>query len=106
MDGIVFLAAYPAGDISDSELRVLSLYGSSDGVLNMDSFQASMKKAPQDTVYLEIPGGNHAGFGSYGAQKGDNAASISSDGQRKETAAAIGLFFMGEDPAAAISQAE
>ena len=100
VEGIVFLAAYPSGDIADSGLRVLSLYGSNDGVLNMDSFQASRDKAPQDTVYLEIPGGNHAGFGSYGVQKGDNAASISPEEQQKETADAIVLFLTGEDPAA------
>ena len=102
VEGIVFLAAYPSGDMADSGLRVLSLYGTEDGVLNMDSFQASKKKAPQDTVYLEIPGGNHAGFGSYGVQKGDNAALIFSDQQRKETAGAIVLFLKGEDPSAAI----
>ena len=102
IEGVVFLAAYPSGDIAETGLRVLSLYGTEDGVLNMDSFQASRAKAPPDTVYLEIPGGNHAGFGSYGDQKGDNAALISSDQQRKETAGAIALFFMGEDPSAAI----
>ena len=104
VEGIVFLAAYPSGDIADSGLRVLSLYGSNDGVLNMDSFQASRDKAPQDTVYLEIPGGNHAGFGSYGVQKGDHAASISPEEQQKETAGAIVLFLTGEDPADAIKQ--
>ncbi|MEI8199605.1 MAG: alpha/beta hydrolase [Eubacteriales bacterium] len=106
VEGVVFLAAYPSGDITDSGLRVLTLYGSNDGVLNMDSFRSSKDKAPQDTVYLEIPGGNHAGFGSYGAQKGDNAASISPEEQLKETAGAIVLFFNGEDPAAAIAQAK
>lgn len=104
IEGIVFLAAYPSGDIAESGLHVLSLYGTEDGVLNMDSFQASREKAPEDTVYLEIPGGNHAGFGSYGIQKGDSTALISSDQQRKETAGAIVLFLMGEDPAAAITQ--
>lgn len=104
VEGIVFLAAYPSGDITESGLRVLSLYGTEDGVLNMDSFKASKKKAPQGTIYLEIPGGNHAGFGSYGIQKGDNTALISSDQQRKETTGAIVLFLKEEDPAAAITQ--
>jgi len=106
VEGVVFLAAYPSGDMVSSGLRVLSLYGSSDGVLNMDSFQSGKDKAPKDAVYLEIPGGNHAGFGSYGVQKGDNAASISPGEQQREAAGAIVLFFKGEDPAAAIMQAK
>lgn len=32
---------------------------------------------PKDTKFIEIEGGNHAQFGDYGAQKGDNKASIS-----------------------------
>jgi Alpha/beta hydrolase family len=104
VEGIVFLVAYPSGDIAASGFRVLSLYGTQDGVLNMDSYKASKNKTPQDAVYLEIPRGNHAGFGSYGMQKSDNTALISSDQQQKETAGAIVLFLKGEDPPAAILQ--
>ena len=42
-----------------------------------------------------IPGGNHAGFGSYGAQEGDRAAAISQREQVQQTAAAIAAFAAG-----------
>lgn len=102
-DGIIFLASYSSSNISSSKLRVLSLYGSNDGVLNMKSFEAGKSKVPADALYFVIPGGNHAGFGSYGSQKGDNPASISAEEQRKETIAAIVLFINGRDPSAAFS---
>ncbi|MBR3689616.1 MAG: hypothetical protein IKL97_00750, partial [Eggerthellaceae bacterium] len=35
---------------------------------------------------LVIEGGNHAQFGSYGAQEGDGAAAISAEAQRDLTA--------------------
>ena len=37
----------------------------------------SKDKLPSDTTYVEIEGGNHAQFGDYGKQKGDNDAIIS-----------------------------
>jgi len=102
IDGIVFLAAYPSGDIKSTGLRVLSLYGTEDGVLDMASFTEAKSKNPGDTVYLEIPGGNHAGFGSYGTQKGDNPASISAGEQRRITTDAILFFLEGKDASKAI----
>ena len=42
------------------------MYGSEDGVLNMEK-----NGSYETTVEIVIPGGNHAGFGSYGAQNGD-----------------------------------
>lgn len=95
VEGIVFLASYPSSDISGTGLKVLSLYGSSDGVLNMDSFESGKSKNPADAAYLEIQGGNHAGFGSYGGQKGDNPAAITPEEQQQEAADAIVNFMNG-----------
>jgi hypothetical protein len=39
---------------------------------------------PKDTQYVSIEGGNHAGFGNYGVQKGDNKATISNEQQQTE----------------------
>lgn len=41
---------------------------------------------PASARTVVIEGGNHAGFGEYGAQKGDSAASISVDEQQQRTA--------------------
>lgn len=39
-------------------------------MLNRDKYNDSLKYMPADFNELVIEGGNHAGFGSYGAQAG------------------------------------
>lgn len=84
--GLVLLAAYPANtnNISSYTLPVLSIYGSLDGVLSTP-INDTKSLLPASTVYIEIVGGNHANFGSYGDQKGDNQASISRSEQQQIT---------------------
>lgn len=90
-DGLILLASYPA---DEQRIPVLSVYGSEDKVLNFESYSKAYDKGrfPEDTAEQVIPGGNHAGFGSYGAQKGDGAAKISSEEQQTETAGIISGF--------------
>jgi len=88
-EGLVLLGAYAASDLSETELKVLSVYGSEDGVLNREKYAAYLEHYPQDFTELVISDGNHAQFGSYGAQKGDGAALISPQEQRRQTADAI-----------------
>lgn len=38
---------------------------------------------------VEIPGGNHAGFGDYGPQEGDGPAAIAPREQQEQTADAV-----------------
>lgn len=85
-DGLLLLGAYAAADLSGTELSVLSLYGSEDGVLNREKYEASRAFYPQDFTEIVISGGNHAGFGCYGAQKGDGQAAISGEEQWAITA--------------------
>ena len=88
--GLVFLAAYPANDaLKDSHLLTLSIYGSLDGLTTPQDIDASRPLLPADTVFLEIKGGNHSQFGSYGLQRGDNVASISPDEQWSQIVEAI-----------------
>ena len=67
----VYVNDYYHADLTDSGLRVYSTYGSEDGVLNREKYEADRTNLPQDTTETVIDGGCHAGFGSYGAQKGD-----------------------------------
>ena len=90
--GLVLLAAYSTADLADSGLDVLSVYGSEDGVLNMEKYESNRGNLPETTVEIVIPGGNHGLFGSYGAQDGDGVASISAAGQIQCTAEAIAKF--------------
>lgn len=90
--GLVLLASYAATDLSASGLEVLSVYGSEDGVLNMEKYESNRVNLPEAALEIIIPGGNHAGFGSYGPQTGDGAANISSDEQIRFTAEKIAEF--------------
>lgn len=71
--GVFFLAAYPdsKGSIRDTKLAALSLTGTEDGVLDWQAYDQGKAYLPENTYYEEISGANHAGFGSYGMQKGD-----------------------------------
>ncbi|MHB1136464.1 MAG: alpha/beta hydrolase [Coriobacteriia bacterium] len=90
VDGVVFLASYPAEstDLSGLPVSVLSLYGTEDGVSG-DVFEASLQRLPDDTSLVTIEGGNHAQFGHYGPQDGDGVATMSRDEQQQMTADAI-----------------
>ena len=43
---------------------------------------------PADTTYVAIEGGNHAGFGRYGPQAGDNEATITPEAQQAQVVVA------------------
>lgn len=91
---LALLASYPAGDtdLSGTELAVTSVYGTRDGVLSRAAFTDAAVLLPQDTEYVPIEGGNHAQFGSYGAQPGDNEATIPAVDQWDAAVQAIGLM--------------
>lgn len=92
VEGLVLLASYSTADMSSADISVLSIYGSNDGVLNKESYQSNKSNLPADLTEEVLQGGNHAGFGSYGPQKGDGSADISSEQQQSETAHAVAAF--------------
>ena len=88
----VYVSDYYHADLTDSGLRVYAAYGSEDGVLNREKYEADRINLPQDTTETVIDGGCHAGFGSYGAQKGDGAPVISAEEQQQQTADALAAW--------------
>ena len=84
IDGIVFWASYPQASDSLSELEIASasVYGTRDGLLSVDTVEESRAYLPDDAAFVAIDGGNHAQFGSYGAQNGDNEATVSREVQQ------------------------
>lgn len=88
-NGLILLAAYSTKDISQSGLQVLSVYGTRDGVLDMEKYADNLTKLPIDKKECIIEDGCHAQFGSYGKQEGDGAPGISGEEQRKITIEAI-----------------
>lgn len=91
LEGLVLLAAYPTRELE--ELPVLSIYGSEDGVLNREKYEKSIGLSHVLTERV-IEGGNHAGFGDYGPQKGDGTALVSEEEQWQETVDYILNFMM------------
>lgn len=87
VDGLVLLASYSTVPLEN--MKVLSVYGSLDGVLNRESYAKYRENLPNDFTELAIEGGNHAGFAYYGDQKGDNPAEISRKEQQEQTVQAV-----------------
>ena len=80
-DGLILLAGYPTENITKP---VLSIYGSNDGDLNRKSYDEAKPLMSNLTEFV-IDGGNHAQFGYYGKQSGDNAAGITPEDQQNQT---------------------
>lgn len=88
-DALALLASYSTADLSAANLKVLSIYGSEDGVLNGKAYEENRKNLPADTREIVIEGGCHAYFGFYGAQDGDGIPRVSREEQIAVTADAI-----------------
>ena len=89
LDGLILLAAYSVNNLKENMIKVLSVYGSEDGVLDTEKYMKNRANLPGGTAEIIIPGGCHAGFGSYGPQKGDGEPSISGEDQIRITAEII-----------------
>ncbi|KXK26016.1 MAG: Alpha/beta hydrolase family protein [candidate division WS6 bacterium OLB20] len=94
VDGLFLLAAYPpdSTDLRDEPYPAVSIYGSSDTVLNRDA--VSKSNLPAENEIIVIEGGNHAQFGSYGAQAGDSPPSVSVTEQISRTVSAIETYLL------------
>ena len=91
-DGLVLLGAYSTADLSGTKLSVISMYGSEDQVLNHEKYEQYKGNLPSNFKEVIIDGGNHAGFGMYGAQAGDGTSTITNEEQIKQTAKQISAF--------------
>lgn len=90
--GLILLAAYSTKDLTQTPLRVLSVYGSEDRVTNRESYKKNWANLPADTAEVILEGGCHAQFGSYGLQDGDGTPTISGEEQIRQTTEAIMAF--------------
>ena len=95
-EGLILLGAYSTADFSDTELEVLSIYGSQDQVLNREKYNDNISNLPKDFKEIVIEGGCHAYFGMYGAQDGDGSPSISNAEQILQTAEYIAQMIFSE----------
>lgn len=91
-EAIIFWASYPADDsLKESGLKFLTIYGTRD-MAGTEIFKEKRAALPSDAEYVVIEGGNHAQFGDYGDQPGDNPAAISRQEQQRQTVEAVVEF--------------
>jgi len=59
---LLLLASYPASgnDLSGKPLKVLTIQGSRDGLVSYTQIDDSLNQLPEETIRVEIMGGNHA----------------------------------------------
>lgn len=88
-EGLLLLGAYSTADLSQTDLRVLSVYGSEDLVMNRENYEQNKVNLPEDFEQTILEGGCHAFFGMYGAQEGDGTPTISNEEQITLTADAF-----------------
>ena len=80
-EGLVLLGSYSTADLSNTDLEVLSIYGSEDKVMNREKYDENKTNLPDGFTEIVIDGGCHAYFGMYGAQDGDGIPTISNKEQ-------------------------
>lgn len=90
--GLVLFGSYCANDLSDTDLPVLSIAGSEDGLSTPEKIADARPLLPGDATLVEIEGANHSRFGDYGHQNGDGDATVSSGQVRDEIASAFAAF--------------
>ncbi|MFJ4225557.1 alpha/beta hydrolase [Microbacterium sp. NPDC089695] len=94
-EGLVLFGSYCADDLSASDLAVLSISGSEDGLSTPAKVDAARHLLPDDAEVVEIDGAAHASFGDYGAQAGDGTATISRDDMHVAVTDLLVGFFAG-----------
>ena len=93
--GLILYASYPASDMSQSlTSKVLSVYGTNDGLATPADIDASRAKLPKDALFTPIEGAVHAFFGDYGPQPGDGTPAVSHD-EARQLISRNTLIFMG-----------
>lgn len=79
IEGLILFGSYCANDLSQLDLKVLSISGSEDGLSTPQKVEGAAHLLPVNAGFVEIDGANHAGFGNYGEQPGDGSATVSPD---------------------------
>lgn len=80
-------------DHSGMRIPVAKVYASNDGLASQAEVEQYRSNLPGHTKWVLIEGGNHAQFGWYGRQFGDDKATISREEQQEKLLEAV-LSFM------------
>ena len=93
LGGLVLVGTSHPRDFSIANLAipVTQIFGTRDTVADVEKVIAARRNLPASLTIVEIDGGNHSQFGSYGFQPGDWPATISRAEQHRRTLEAIVL---------------
>ncbi|WP_394194764.1 alpha/beta hydrolase [Microbacterium foliorum] len=91
-EALVLFGSYCATDVSDTDLAVLSISGSEDGLSTPEKVADARDLLPADAEMVEIEGASHASFGDYGPQAGDGEPTISSDEMHAQVSEILDAF--------------
>lgn len=85
ISGLVLWGARAQSDLSQLPVKVVSIFGTRDGIAPKDINDAMrLAGLPRSTQLVPIEGGNHSMFGDYGQQRGDNPLAIPLDQARTQ----------------------
>ena len=90
--GLIILASYSPKDLTKTNLKVLSIYGTKDMIMNRISYNKYKKNLPKDFTEYIIEDGIHRYFGMYGFPKNQPLIKISNVEQIELTADKIEEF--------------
>jgi dienelactone hydrolase len=87
VEGLVLWASYPqeSDSLAGTDIVAASVYGTLDGLATVEQVEESRAFLPDDALFAAVEGGNHAQFGWYGDQAGDNPATITRADQMAQT---------------------
>lgn len=86
--GAIFMASYPGEkvDLSNTSLKVVSIAGSLDGVMDQKLYESRKTKLPAGAMFVKIEGGNFSYFANYSDESG---AEITREDQQVQTSVQI-----------------
>lgn len=96
---LVIHGSYPpeSSGLADRDLPVQSIWGARDSVAGLAQLRDAATRLPDAAQTVELPDGNHAGFGDYGEQDGDGLGSRDPGAQMRQSAALGARFLLGLD---------
>lgn len=96
--GLVLWGSYATENagLAESDLRVISVSGTRDGLSSPDDISENRPHLPPDAKMHEIRGMSHAQFGAYGTQPGDGTPQIGDAQARRELADTMTTFLDSE----------
>jgi len=90
--GLFLFASYCNRDVSNMQIKVLSISGLNDGLAPRTEIEQNLNKLPHQKTTIFIEGMNHSQFGDYGDQPGDGQASISREEADRQVTLAVGSW--------------